>query len=836
MIDPKRLLIGATASLIIITSVLVVAIHHRAEASSRAYPRPQPFAVEMPSTPTLLPNGWQITPAGHAITLPGDMPLKMLFSPDGKSLLVNTGGFHDHTINVIDLADNTLRQSVDVGNDWDGMALSPTGDMLYVSGGGTVSKAFLAGASELGASPALMASLGKPMIRLSFTANQLTLQTGLDIDGLDAKNRFVGGVAVSRDGDLYVVNTQNDTVYKLSGSPMTTQVSVKVGYRPLAASLSPDGKTLAVSNWGGKSVSLLDARTLAEQQQVPVGSHPNDLVWAKDGRLFVANAGDNSVSIIHDGKVIETVKTSLDPKAPVGSTPDALGLSPDGTRLYVANADNNDVAVINIADPQESQVLGFIPTGWYPSALAVSPDGKKLYIGTGKGLKFGPNAEATEQPQPGTEPKFKYIGGMLSGTVSVVDIPTPAQIAAYTRQVIANTPGLIKKTARIDPDIQKNVYNKIKHVVYIIRENRTYDQVFGDIKEGNGAPNLTLFGETVTPNAHALAENFVLLDNLYCNGEVSQDGHEWCDAAYATDFTEKAWPLSYNGRPQVDADDRLTDSPAGYLWDNCAKHGVTYYAYGERAEFHSEPNSPPVFGGARSLAGHANEDYGKINWFTGPRDAGRADIFIKDLHHAEQTGTWPQFMIMSLPEDHTQGLKAGGYTPDANVGENDQALGKIVAAVSHSKFWPETAIFVIEDDAQNGPDHVDAHRTVGLVISPFIKHHAVDSMQYTTASYVRTIEAILHLPPMSQFDAAARPLDNAFTPQPTLTAYTALPARVDLEAKNPSKGAGAVASAKLDFSAPDRADPDALNLILWNAIKPGIPMPAPVRSARLLKE
>ena len=552
--------------------------------------------------------------------------------------------------------------------------------------------------------------------------------------------------------------------------------------------------------------------------------------------MFVANAGSNSVSVVREGKVTETIKTSLDPQDPVGSTPDALALSPDGKRLYVANADNNDVAVIDTSNAAESRVLGFLPTGWYPSALAIAPDGKTLYIGTGKGLSFRGNPAATlpalsVRTQPIGSLKYDYIGGILSGTVSVLRLPGTQGLKKYTRQVYANTPGLVQKTAQIGPSLPA-AFGKIKHVLYIIRENRTYDQVFGDIKAGNGDPDLTIFGAQTTPNAHALATQYVLLDNLYCNGEVSEDGHKWCDAAYATDFIEKVWPSNYSSRGEPDSDERVGVSPAGNLWDNCRRHGVTYYAYGEEAEFTSTPNAPPKFTGDKGLTGHASEEYGKIGWFAPPRDVGRADIFLRDLHAAEGTGNWPQFIVMGLPEDHTQGLSAGAYTPTANVAENDQALGRIVEGLSHSRFWDSTAIFVIEDDAQNGPDHVDAHRTVGLVLSPYVKRDGTDSTQYTTASMVRTMEMLLGLPPMTQFDRNATPMQASFTSQPDLTAYTDIAPRVDLEAKNPQTGPGATASAKLDFSAPDRADPDALNAILWHALKPGVPQPAPVRSAR----
>ncbi len=790
---------------------------------------------------TRLPNGWQITPAGTPIALPGDLPLKMLFSPDGKYLLVNTGGYHDHGVSVIDPATLKVTQNINLGKDWAGMCFDPEGDDLYISGGGTPDKRFLRGAAKAGATPEMLESFNHPILHLGFEDGTLTPKKPIDISVLpEGSTRFTAGLASGPDEALYTVNIQNDTVYKLAGKPRMVTASAQVGYRPYAVALSPDGKMVAVSNMGDKSVSLLSASDLKETAKVAVGSQPNELVYAKDGRLFVANAGSNSVSVIVNGAVRETIKTSLSPRDLVGSTPDALAVSPDGKRLYVANADNNDVAVIDISDAKEARVLGFIPTGWYPSALAVAPDGRTLYVGTGKGMGFRGNPDATlTDPQsvrtePGNGHKYDYIAGILSGTVSAVRLPGAVGLQAYTQQVMANVPKAPPSPRLVQTVAGGDTLHKIKHVLYIIRENRTYDQVLGDVGSGNGDPNLVLFGQNVTPNVHALASHYVLLDNLYCNGEVSEDGHKWCDAAYATDFIERSWPSSYSGRGEPDGDDRVADSPAGQIWDNCARHGLTYRSYGEAADFTSTPNAPPVFEGDKGLIGHVNTEWSKFPFGVG-RDTQRAALFLGELKTAEKTGVWPQFMVAWLPEDHTAGLKAGAFTPAAAVASNDQAIGQIVEGISRSRFWKDTAIFVIEDDAQNGPDHVDAHRTVALVISPYVKRNAVDSTQYTTASMVRTMEMILGLPPMTQYDQHATPMLACFTAIPDMTAYAAIGPKVDLEAKNPGRGTGETASAKLDFSGPDRADPDALNAILWHALKPGVPQPAPVRSARLMR-
>jgi len=836
--------LAAALTLALTASLAAFSLTHSAHESIAGKSVALPDRPDGNGTGTRLPNGWHVTPAGTPVALPGDLPLKMQFSPDGKSLLVLTGGYHDHGVSVIDPATNKVRQSVDVGKVWAGMCFDSEGDDLYVAGGGPPLEEFLKDAAKAGTGAALTKSFHHPILHLKFADGALTSAAPIDIPGLSdatAKvpddrhlkfDRFTAGLAMGPDESLYAVNIQTDTVYKLAGRPRVVAATAKVGARPYACALSPDGKTLAVSNMGDDTVSLLDAANLSQKGRVKVGSQPNELAWGRDGRLFVANAGANSVSVISRGRVAETVKTSLDQRDPVGSTPDALALSPDGTRLYVANADNNDVAVVDTSDRRQSRVLGFLPTGWYPSALALAPDGRTLYVGTGKGLSFRANDRATTpytRVQPVSGQSYDYIGGALSGAVSAVTLPDAAGLAAYTGQVYANTPRAAPPAP--NPGGAREALGRIKHVLYIIRENRTYDQVFGDLPQGNGDPRLTIFGQAVTPNAHALASRYVLLDNLYCNGEVSEDGHKWCDAAYATAFTERAWPSSYSGRGEPEGDDRVADSPAGEIWDACARHGVSYRSYGEEADFTSTPDTAPVFKGSKGLAGHVNTAWSKFPFGKG-RDTQRAALFLEELAQAERTDVWPQFMVAWLPEDHTAGLKAGAYTPVAAVASNDQALGQIVEGVSHSRFWSSTAIFVIEDDAQNGPDHIDAHRTEGLVISPYVKRGQVDSTQYTTASMLRTMEMILNLPPMTQFDRAATPMLPCFTSTPDLTAWADIGPKVDLEAKNPSKGTGAVASAKLDLSGPDRADPAALNAILWHALKPGQPVPAPVRSAR----
>jgi YVTN family beta-propeller protein len=734
---------------------------------------------------TVLPNGHRIDPAGRQIELKGDLPVRMVFSKDGKSLYVVTGGFHQHGITVVDVESESVRRYQPSIKTTAGLEVSDR-ELLVTRGGDSIAR--------------------------------LQLEAGATLKPYTEKlpaNSWLAGLSTTADGRLVAIDQNRDVLVVFADGKIVAEV--KVGHRPSAITRSEDGKTLAVSNEGSKSVTFIDATTLTVRDTVTVGVHPNELVYGANGVLFVANAGSNTVSILDGEKVVATVFTSHRAKDLVGSTPDALAISPDQKTLYVANADANEVAVINVAKPHSPRVKGFIPTGWYPSALAVSLDGGKLYVGVGKGLSFQANPKVVGADGQKRSP---YIGDLLRGWVSVVSVPGDDELRRYTARVdaiAANRTLKIPSSNRITGD----AFRKIKHVVYVIRENRTYDQVFGDMPNTNADPNNLMFGDNVTPNAHAIARQWVTLDNLYCDGEVSQDGHQWCDAAYATRFNEHAWPGSYASKGQPDDDDTVNSSPAGYLWDACRKKGRTYISYGEASGFTSTPDTAPVFEGEKGLEGHAS-----LAWsnFDG-RDYKKIDVFINDLKAAEKSGKWPNFMVMSLGEDHTSGLRAGAYTPEASVASNDLALGKMVEAISHSKFWAETAIFVIEDDAQNGADHVDAHRTIGLVISPYTARHMVDSSFYTTGSMIKTIELMLGLDPMTQHDRGSNPMYVSFTGIPNFEPYRAIPAKIDLEAKNPERTALARLSEKLDLTGYDRGDPKLMNEILWRHTHPGKPIP-----------
>jgi DNA-binding beta-propeller fold protein YncE len=493
-----------------------------------------------------------------------------------------------------------------------------------------------------------------------------------------------------------------------------------------------------------------------------------------------------------------------------------------------------------------SLVAGFIPSGWYPSAVAVNSDGTKLVIGSGKGT--GTGANPAKLPISQVAPSgFAHMGRQLTGLISFVDVPNEEQLDKYTRQVQANTPYRDSQLAGVDFSRETAIPRKIgdpspiKHVLYIIKENRTYDQVFGDMGKGNGDPNLCLFGKDVTPNHHALAEQFVLLDNLYCSGEVSADGHPWSTSAYATDFTQRSWVLSYSGHGGTDHSDSVADPKGGYIWDACNRKGLSYRSYGEYVYASSSESAPEQkVAGAKGLIGHGSPKWvgiGRPKGSPAMRDTEKADVFIDEFKEFEKKGEIPRFMIMSLGENHTEGTRPGAFTPKSHVASNDVALGKIVEAISHSSAWKEFAIFVIEDDAQNGPDHVDSHRTCGLLISPYVRRRSLDSTMYSTASMLRTMELILGLNPLTQYDAAATPMPASFSTRADLTPFTLVPARISLNDRNGQTAYGSRQSAKMDFSEYDRIDEDQLNRILWHSIK-GVntPLPAPTRRAIVTHE
>jgi YVTN family beta-propeller protein len=548
---------------------------------------------------------------------------------------------------------------------------------------------------------------------------------------------------------------------------------------------------------------------------------------------------------------VEQVKVSMEPDAPPGSTPNSVSLSADEKRLLVANADNNTVAVIDVSEIGRSQVDGFIPTGWYPTAAMISRDGAQVFVLSGKGLTSAPNPRAMPRAIPGGD--MQYVGAMLTGTLSFLPNPTSGglhtltqmarSVTAYSddhRLAPARSPGASPVPRRVGEP------SPIKHVFYVIRENRTYDQVFGDLERGNGDRTLTLFGEEVTPNAHALATEFGILDNFYVDAEVSYDGHAFSTSAYATDIVEKFWPTNYAARGAAYLSEGLgalrnsygnVAAPLnGYLWDAAARHHVTYRSYGEFAHWgpgttaERVAGTVPILASVPGLTEHINPSYPP--WELTIPDGRRVDVWLKQFTVEQRAGTVPALSIIRLGNDHTNGTRPGTPTPRAMVAENDLALGRLVEAISGSAIWNESAIFVLEDDAQSGPDHVDAHRSPALVISPFSKRRAVDSTMYSTSGMLRTMELILGLPPMSQYDAAATPMYNAMQTTPVVSPFVHLAPRISIDEKNDSLAYGADASMRMNLADADAAPERELNEILWRSIKgPNAVMPPAVRSA-----
>lgn len=783
--------------------------------------------------------------------------------PRGHFVAVLHCGHGQHEIVVVDLDKAKVVSRKKIHEAFYGLEFSRNGRELYCSGGSDeVLHAFDFKKGEL---------IDQPEIHLR-----------------DPKYRGIpGGMAISRDAKtLYVANVWGARVSKVdlrartnaldifftsdgaSNADWTTTYEPQNPLDPDLAPVTPaqaqfDPSTtkapfpyacrldekrgrLYVSLWAQACVAVMDLKTHEVLARWPTGEHPNEMALTKSGKfLFVANANQNTVTVIDTvrGTTVETLSAAQSVAALPGSTPNSLAFSPDEKKLFVANACNNDIAVFDISKIGRSHSLGFIPVGWYPTSVRVTPDGRHLLVANGKGLISKANPKG---PQPDRKSKAdtEIIDELFPGTLSIIDLPREKefakQLAAYTAQAYQCAPQNAATTLARSPDnpipVKPGDPSPIKYVIYIIQENRTYDQVLGDLPQGNGDPKICLFSEKITPNQHKIARDYVLLDNFYADAEVSPDGHEWSMGAYASDFVEKTWPLNYGHNPKnkkytYPAEGRLpiANPSNGYIWDRAKEAGVSYRSYGEFV-FFSHVDGRPGFARLPSLQGHFDP------WYRGfdldYSDLKRADRFISELKRFETEGDMPRLQIVRLPNDHTYGTVPGKLTPIAYAGQHDLAFGQIIDAVSHSKFWPQTAIFVVEDDAQNGPDHVDAHRTVALVISPYARRGVVDSTMYSSTSMLRTMELILGLQPMTQFDAAATPMFNSFQAKPDLRPYKGLPANVDINERNTRAAWGSKMSQKMDFSKEDAADDILLNEVIWHSVRGADhPMPRPVRAA-----
>ncbi len=793
--------------------------------------RPAGAQIEFAGRPT----GLALLPAGGPLVVV-DRSMLRTIDVDSAEILASAGSNGGHTVNgVVVAADgrtvytSTVNHLVQIFNVGDDGAITSGGDPITLPGTNPYPTGLALDAAEQ---------------TLFVAASRQNSVLAFDLADREAEPRrvYVGAAPYDllRLGDrLYVSNwggrlpVEGDRTASSSGTP------VQVDERTIGS----DG-----------SVSVIDLTTFTQTAAIPVGLLPCGLAASADGaRVYVACANSDVVSVIdtaRDAVIGEiTVRTGADQL--FGSGVNALTLSPDGGTLYAACGALNAVAVIRLHDASGT-VLGWLPTGWYPGALALSADGGRLFVANTKGV--GSLARESQ-----------HNSHHHQGSVSLIDLPPadqPAALEAHTQTVLANNRSLVAATAIAPPrpgiapaplPERHGEPSLVKHVVYIILENRTYDQVFGDMPEGRGDPSLVLFGEEVTPNRHALARQFHLLDNFYCSGVLSADGHQWATQGYVTPYLEKSFGGFVRSYP-YEGSDALAYSAGGFIWDNVLDHGLTFRSYGEmvQARIRSKveglaPNFTNIYAdfaddgivqnfeiGSTALIARVQENLcpTTCGFPSTVPDVYRADQFIRELAEFEANGGFPNLSILLLPNDHTNGTSPAYPKPASQVADNDLALGQIIEAVTKSRFWPETAIFVAQDDPQAGTDHIDGHRSPAFCISPWTPRGVVDSTNYTQVGMVKTIELLLGLPPMNQLDALAEPMRTCFSGPLDLTPYTAVPNRIPLDDMNPPLEAlsgralyFAKLSQQLDFSEVDKADEDSLNRILWYTQRGDDPYP-----------
>ncbi len=756
-----------------------------------------------------LPNQWMLTPAGEIHRQLGDLPLQIALSPDGKLMAVTNNGVGTQKIQLFRTSDATQLSEIEIPKAWYGLAFSGDGKTLFATGGNDNLVAIFRIANQQ-----LMRDgeivLGQPW------GKDKICPTGLALD--EANGHLLA--ATKEDNSLYVCNLRSNKVERkipLGGEAFGVVVSQKRG-------------EAFVSLWGLKKVLVFDLKTFEIKAEIAVGDHPNEMILnKKEDLLLVANSHDNSVSVVDllSRKTLEVLNCALFPDSPNGSTTNSLAFSEDEKTLYVANADNNCLVYFDMEERGESKPLGFIPTGWYPTSVRFAAG--KIMVANGKGMSSLANPGGPSPLRKESDERAgQYIGELYLGTLSVIQPPQGRERVAYSRLVFENCPYNKTKETQTEGEAGNPVPMRvgdpspIKYVFYIIKENRTYDQVLGDVKEGNGDPSLCLFPEKITPNQHAIVRDYVLLDNFYVDAEVSADGHNWSTAAYANDFVEKTWPTSYGGRGgnyDYEGTRKVAHPKGGFIWDYCKRAGVSYRTYGEFADDGAN---------YETLKDHFCPGYSA--WDMNYKDIQRQADWQRDFDSLLNINQVPRFNSIRFGNDHTSGLAKGAYSPYAAVADNDLAVGRLVEHISHSKIWKESAIFILEDDAQNGADHVDAHRSTAYVISPYTKRKFVDHTLYSTTSMLRTMELILGLPPMSQYDAAATPMWRCFTATPDFTPFKALPAQVDIEERNMAVNELSRISETFNLAQVDAVPDRLFNEVLWKALK-GTEMPAPRRAA-----
>jgi YVTN family beta-propeller protein len=765
-----------------------------------------------------LPNQWKLTPAGNKSLPLGDLPLQMVVSNNQQRLAVTNNGVGEQKIQLFSIAGNNVSQlsEIVVPKAWYGLAFSRDGKRLYASG-------------------------GNDNLIMVFTLENDKLQrdTALSLGAPWPKNKICpAGIVVDDQYQRLFTATKEDSALYVMGIKGGILKRVPLASEPFAVQMSEPLNEVYVSLWGMRKVLVFDRTSFSKKAEILVGDHPNEMILNKNGTLlFVANSLDNAVSVIDlkTRKTLEVLNAALYPDAPNGSTTNSLALSPDERTLYIANADNNCLSVFDVREPGESRALGFIPTGWYPTSVRCV--GNNILVSNAKGMHSLPNPNGPNPFEKDEDSRAaQYIGALYLGTLSVIPQPDKNQLKAYSKLVYENCPYNKAKELQTEGEVGNPIPSRvgapspIKYVFYIIKENRTYDQVLGDMPQGNGDASLCLFPEKVTPNQHAIAREFVLLDNFYVDAEVSADGHNWSTAAYASDFVEKTWPTSYGGRGgnyDYEGTRAVAFPKGGFIWDYCLRAGVSYRTYGEFAD-DFKPNY-------KTIKDHFCPYYSA--WDMEYQDIQREKDWERDFDSLLNINQVPRFNSIRFGNDHTSGMSKGAYAPLAAVADNDLAVGRFLEHLSRTKIWAESAVFILEDDAQNGADHVDAHRSIAFVVSPYTRRKHLDHTLYSTSSMMRTMELILGLPPMSQYDAAATPMWRCFTATPDFSPIKAIESNIPLDTRNAWVEPLSRISETWNLAKVDAVPEREFNEVLWKSIK-GLDseMPAPRRAAWLFTE
>jgi YVTN family beta-propeller protein len=736
---------------------------------------------------TMLPNGWTITPTGQTTPL-GTLPLRVIEDPTGHWLAVSNAGYGPQSVTIIDERTGTIAANAPIAKTFYGLAFAPDGKTLYAST-----------AADGG------------IRRFAFNAKSGALHD-LGAWQIGTGTQWIAGLAVSTDARVvYAASNATDELVAVDAASGAKLWTTKVGDQPYAVALSPKDEIAYVSDWAGASVDVVNAASGENIARIKVGPHPNALLASPDGSsLYVACANDNSVDVIDTktNSVRARLDAALNPLSLEGSTPDGLALSGDGKTLFVADAGNNAAVALDLAS---GAPVGAVPLGWYPTDILVTRDGAQLIALDGHGTQVHanplyPHPDARPKSEQGANPRQYYDAALANGDLERIAEPAASQLRTGLQRA---------RDDAAQPDIgPSHIAGRIAHVIYVIKENRTYDEVLGDDPRGNGKADLAIFGSKITPNIHNLADTFVLLDNFDVDATVSADGHNWSDAAYSTDYVDKLWPSNYSDRGRdYDFEGGPASRPsAGYIWDAALKTGLSVRDYGEFTDFATkagQPEKPVVI----SLDGHIDQKYRGFDLHV--TDQSRMDEWIREFNEFVKNGELPALEIVRLPNDHTAATHPGMHTPYAMVADNDLALGRMVDALSHSPYWKNTVVLVAEDDAQAGPDHVSDQRAEALIIGAQVRRGFVDHTHYTTSGMIRTIEDLLGLEHMSQFDERAHAMEADFGSTDDAP-WSAVAETVDLSAVNPPDAKGAKASLRLDLDGADRADSAAFNRILMD--------------------